>query len=101
VTPQITNTLVDHRADLVLQAGELAVVRTQDVPDWWMDSLRDARLASRQRAGETHRVCAVPTALAEQWLRQGFDVYREPAKAIVKRLRDEGYHQFIATEKRI
>lgn len=92
---------VDHHADLKFQAGELAVVRTQDIPSWWLDSLKDSRLASRERAGETHRVASIPTALVEQWQRQGFDVYREPIRAIVKRLRDEGYHQFLTTEKRI
>lgn len=97
----IRETFIDHRADLVFQAGEPAIVRAQDIPAWWLDSLKDARIASRQRAGETHRVCSVPTALAEKWLREGFDVYREPARAILKRLRDEGFHQFIATEKRI
>lgn len=97
----IRETFVDHKADLLFQAGELAVVRTQDIPDWWLESLKDSRLASRERAGETHRVCSVPTALAEKWLREGFDVYREPARAIVKRLREQGYDQFIATEKRV
>jgi hypothetical protein len=100
MTP-ITNTLIDHQADLLFQAGGLAVVRTQDVPADWLENLKDCRLASRERAGETHRVASIPTALVEAWQRKGFDVYREPIKAIVKRLRDEGYHQFLATEKRI
>lgn len=101
MTPTIKTTFVDHHADLLFQAGGLAVVRTQDIPDWWLDSLKDSRLASRERAGETHRVASIPTALVEKWQREGFDVYREPIKAIVKRLKDQGFHQFLTTEKRV
>jgi hypothetical protein len=97
----IRETLIDHTADLKFQAGGLAVVRTQDIPDWWLESLKDSRLASRERAGETHRVASIPTALAEKWLREGFDVYREPARAIVQRLRAQGYEHFLTTEKRV
>lgn len=92
---------VDHRAGIVSQAGDLAVVRQQDIPEWFLESLKDARTASAQRMGETHRVCSVPAALVEKWQREGFDVMKEPARAIVRRLRAEGYEHFIATEKAI
>lgn len=94
-------TLIDPEADLKFQAGSLAVVRTQDIPAWFLDSLKDARTASAQRAGETHRVASIPAALVETWQRQGFDVMKEPARAIVARLKAQGLEHFLATNKAI
>lgn len=90
---------IDHSARLVESLGELAVVREQDVPDWFLESLKDSRIASAQRAGDTHRVCSIPTALVEQWQREGFDVMKETARAIVARLKARGYEHFLATDK--
>lgn len=91
--------LIDHSADLVMQAGELAVVREQDIPNWFLDSLKDSRTSSAQRAVDIHRVCSIPTALVEKWQREGFDVMKEPARAIVARLKAQGYEHFLATDK--
>lgn len=93
--------LIDYHADLVSQAGSLGLVRTQDIPASFLDSLADCRAASAQRAGDVHRVASVPAALVDKWRREGFDIFREPARAIVKRLRDEGFDGFIATNKRV
>lgn len=93
--------LLDHHADVRFEAGDAGIVRVQEIPDWFVDSLKDARSASTARAGETHRVCSVPAALVETWQRQGFDVMKEPARAIVKRLREQGFEHFIATQKAV
>jgi len=99
--PAITETIFDSDARIVRQAGSLGIVRTQELPAWFMDSLKDQRHASTARAGDTHRVCTVPAVLVDKWKREGFDVMREPARAIVARLKAEGYDAFVATNKTI
>jgi len=93
--------LIDAEADLVFQAGQIGIVRTQDIPQSFLDHLKDCRAASAARAGDVHRVASIPAALVETWKRQGFDVMREPAKAIVARLKAQGYEHFLATDKKV
>jgi len=78
-----------------------AVRRTQEVPSTHLDALRDIRHESSAPAGEMHMVASIPVALAELWLTQGFDVYREDARAIVKRLQREDLGAFITTNKQV
>lgn len=81
---------------------ELAIKRTQEIPDWYLDELKSDKLDStRAPAGDFHRVCAVPVALYEQWLAEGYDVHKEPAEETCKRLRAAHLDAFITTNKRI
>lgn len=93
--------LIEHNADLITQAGERAIVTVQDIPQSFLDTLKDCRSASAAAAGEAHRVASIPNALVEKWLREGFDVFREEARAIVARLKAQGYDQFLATDKAV
>jgi hypothetical protein len=82
--------------------GELAIKRTQEIPEWFLDDLRASKLDSTTApAGDFHRVCAVPAGLAEQWLAEGYDVYKQPAAETIKRLRAAQLDAFITTNKRI
>ena len=47
------------------------------------------------------RVCSVPSAIHESWLRKGFDCTKEPITAVVARLKIEGLSKLMATEKAI
>lgn len=94
--------LIEHDAALVTTAGQSAVHYTQEIPQDFLDDLADNRTASsNSRAGEEILVASVPMAVVELWLRQGFDVFREPHKAILKRLREQNLDAFIATNKAI
>jgi hypothetical protein len=75
---------------------------TQAIPSEFLDTLKDERSAKTNiMAGDYERVCSVPTFVVELWLRQGFDYYRESARACIKRLRDQGLEHFITTPKRV
>ena len=45
--------------------------------------------------------CSVPTIIHEEWLREGYDMTREPAHKTIARLKARGLDAFIATNKRI
>jgi hypothetical protein len=79
----------------------LVLLTKQEITDDFLDHCKAARDGSHERAGEYHQVASVPTSVAELWLKQGFDIYREPAKAILKRLRDQQLDAFITTNKRV
>jgi phage host-nuclease inhibitor protein Gam len=92
----------DVRAELVESCGELAIRRTQVIPQEYMDHLADTRFDNLStEAGEMHRVGAVPVGLVEEWRRKGFDVYTAPIEDILARLKLEGYDKFVTTNKRI
>lgn len=93
----------DVKAGLVAGPGdELAIKRVQYIPDEFLSSLRQEKLDSKHvRAGEFHRVAAIPVAVVEQLQREGFDVFKMPVQETLKRLRAMQLDAFITSEKRI
>ena len=85
-----------------LQEGDRVTFKnTQEITTAFMDDLKDSRNASdNTREKEFQRVASIPTAVHEQWLREGFDLYKASVKEIVKRLRDQSLDYFMATNKR-
>lgn len=80
---------------------DLTVRKDQHITSDFLDGLKEDRFASKDRAREFHKVASIPVVVVEKWLREGFDIYRESAPAILKKLRDEDLQAFIATDKRI
>ena len=77
----------------------LFVQKGQEISDEFLTANRDARFESKERAKEYHRFASIPVVVVEQWLKQGFDVYKESPKAIVKRLRQENLEAFLTSNK--
>lgn len=78
------------------------IERVQEIPEDFLRSLRELKdTSARDVAGEFHQVASIPVALVETWMHQGFDVYRESAKAIISRLRAHNLEAFITTQKAI
>ena len=50
--------------------------------------------------GDFVEVCSVPVVVVEKWLKEGFDIHKEPASKILSKLRAENLGAFIATNKR-
>ena len=81
---------------------KLVIEHTQEIPTSFLDNLADERHVSSQApTGDFMKLASIPTVIVEKWLRQGFDVHKESAKAIVKRLCDEELTAFLATNKRV
>jgi len=75
---------------------------SQHIPQQFLTNLKRQREDSMSvKEGELMKVASIPVAVAEKWRREGFDIYRESGKAIIKRLHDEGLDGFLATNKRI
>ena len=78
------------------------IKQEQHIPQNILSDLKKERLGSlNAKEGEHMRVASVPVAVHEQWLREGFDMFKESARDIVKRLQDQDLHAFITTKKQV
>jgi hypothetical protein len=90
----------DTDAKLIASHDDLAIQRVQEIPQEYIDGLRQARAESaNRRMGEFERVASIPVAVYEHWLRQGYDVQKEPIAKTLAKLKAEGLDYFITTEK--
>jgi hypothetical protein len=62
--------------------------------DFW-DELEDAKENFQFRLNGLTQVASIPEALANKWLREGFDLWNAPANEIIRKLRIEHYDKFI------
>ncbi len=86
-----------------LQSGDDVIRKnTQNISQSFLDDLKDSRNASKdQQEGEYMRVASIPVIVAEQWMREGFNIYEASGQEIVKRLKEQNLDGFMATEKSI
>src|SRR5574337_472326 len=79
---------------------QLVIKHTQEIPDAFLTQLKEARIESDRRPmGDFHRFASIPTAVVEKWKREGFDVMKESAKSIIRKLQSEDLGAFITTNK--
>jgi|TARA_B110000211_G_scaffold233285_1_gene299079 hypothetical protein len=101
-TKSTATQLVGVTTDFIAQSGDLIAKHTQNISQAFLDDLKDAKHDSAKAPiGDMMRVASIPTAVIEQWTREGFNIYEESGKAIIKRLREQSLDAFITTEKRI
>ena len=90
------------QTEFLTQGFDLVKKHTQNISQAFLDDLKDARNESTTRLeGDYMRVASIPTVVAEQWLREGFNIYEETGTAIVKRLQEQDLTAFMTTDKRI
>lgn len=81
---------------------KLVIESTQEIPASFLDACGDYRLASvNAPCGNFMKVASIPTGVVEKWLREGFDIQKEPIRATVARLKAEDLSAFLTTSKRI
>lgn len=93
-------------ADVSFKLGEntdgIFTAHSQEVSPEFLDGLKDYKAATaNQKCREFHRVASIPVVFVHKWLREGFNVYTEPMKEIVKKLHAEGLTAFLTTEKKV
>lgn len=93
--------ITDVHWDINDNVDGLLVRKDQEITSDFLDQISDDRLASKAPAADFHKLASIPVVVVEKWLREGFDIYREDAKAILKKLRDEDLTAFIATTKKV
>lgn len=92
--------LHEVKVDFTENTDGLVVEKTQELPEWWLQSLKDQRFESKnRRAGEYHKAASIPAALHEQWLTQGYDCTKEPIRKTLAKLKAEGLDAFITSDK--
>lgn len=83
-------------------SNPLVIKKTQEITSDFLDSLKADRDASdNRRMGEFERVASIPVIIHEQWLKQGYDMSKEPLAKTLAKLKTEGLDYFITTNKRI
>jgi hypothetical protein len=90
--------------DFHVDSGGLYNKRSQEIPQSFLDSLREQRINStNQVEGDYMRVASIPTVIVEKWMREGFNIFDQnvDGKDIIKRLKAEGLDAFLTTEKSI
>ena len=91
----------DVHWDIDANMDGLLVRKDQEITSDFLDQLSDERLASKAPSRDFHKLASIPVVVVEQWMRQGFNIYEQDAKAILKKLRDEDLTAFIATTKKV
>lgn len=92
----------DAGTNIVEGVGQLAVRTEQEIPQWFIDQLRDMKEGNlKKRDGEFMLACSVPVVVHHQWLKEGYDCTREPAAKTVARLKAMHLDYFVATNKAI
>lgn len=79
----------------------LVIERYQEIPHSFIDKLKDERFQNSQGRvkGEMHRAASIPVAVVEKWQREGYDVFKEPIKKTLARLKAENLDSFITSDK--
>lgn len=92
----------DLKIDFDENVDGLVIQKSQNIPQEYLDSLKDQRFESRHRpAGDYMRVASIPVVVIEKWMKEGFDFYNEPASKIVAKLKSEGLDGFLTTDKAV
>lgn len=84
-------------------ADGLYLKKSQEIPDWFLNNLKDQRTMSNDgREGEMMKVASIPVVIVEKWMKEGFNILdgSKSGREIVKRLKEENLDAFLTTDKR-
>jgi hypothetical protein len=93
--------LLETNVGLLEQGGDVGVQYTQDIPDHFVQDIQDRFTGTNDAVGNFLFVGSVPAALADRWMREGYNVFQEPIKNTLARLKAENFGKFVATAKSI
>lgn len=78
------------------------ITNTQAITPEFLKRQEEMRQWSKHnRAGDYHEVAAIPQILVDRWQKEGFDVFVEPARKIVAKLKRENFEYFLSTAKQV
>lgn len=90
---------IDAGTNIVESVGVIAERTQQEVPQWFIDDLRRIKGDSVQNKNDWQLACSIPVVVHHQWLKEGYDCTREPARKTVARLKAMHLDHFVATNK--
>ena len=89
----------DAGTNIVDGVGERAIRTQQEVPEWFLEQLRQIKAQSVTNRSDWQLACSIPVVVHHEWLKEGFDCTREPVRETIKRLKRLHLDDFIATNK--
>lgn len=94
--------LIDTNVEL-LETGsdDLGVKYSQEIPDHFLQDIQDRFTGTDDPTGNMLFVGSVPAAVADRWMREGYNVFEEPIRNTLARLKLENMGKFVGTAKRI
>lgn len=86
----------EHESGLLIQ-------HKQAIPQEFLDECADWRKAHTRvsKTKEYLKVAEIPVIFVHKWLQEGFNIYQEPLKKIITKLKSEGLDGFLTTEKNV
>jgi hypothetical protein len=94
--------IVETNVRLLTGPGdELGVSYTQEIPDHFFTDIQDRFTGTNDKTGELLFVGSVPVGLADRWMREGYNVFAEPIRTTLAKLKAEDFGRCIATAKSI
>ena len=98
----MTDKILETNVSLLEGPGdELGVHYTQEIPDYFLQDIQDRSTGANDATGDLLFVGSVPAAVADRWLREGYNVFEEPISKTLAKLKAENFGKLVATSKRI
>jgi len=93
--------LIDTHVALLESGGDLGVEYSQEITDEFVQDIQDRFTTTGDKTGNFLFVGAVPAAVADRWMREGYNVFQEPIRKTLARLKAENFGKFVGTSKQI
>ena len=93
--------LIDTNVSLLESGDDLGVRYSQEIPDHFLTDIQDRFTGANDKTGNFLFVGSVPAAVADRWMREGYNVYEEPVRNTLAKLKLENMGRFVGTSKRI
>lgn len=95
--------MIDPQTSIREHEDGLLIENRQVITQEFIDECADWRKAHGRmtRSKEYHKVADIPVIFVHKWLQEGFNIYQEPLKEVVKKLKREGLDGFLTTEKNV
>jgi len=92
--------LIESKGTIYSNVGDPVIARQQEMPEEYLDLLKRQQEEFRWNLNGFTKVASIPQAVADKWLREGFDIYKAPANEIIRRLRMEELDLFVTAGNR-
>lgn len=93
--------LTETQTALLASGGDLGVRFSQEITDEFVQDIQDRFTGATDPTGNFLFVGAVPAAIADRWMREGYNIFEEPVRNTLARLKAENFGKFVATSKRV
>jgi len=98
----MTDKILETNVSLLEGPGdELGVHYTQEIPDYFLQDIQDRSTGANDATGDLLFVGSVPAAVADRWMREGYNVFEEPIRKTLAKLKAENFGKLVGTSKSI